>query len=132
MPESSENSPFKSSFVLIRNSVETARQTQKKDAVIDESLNMAVKFIDSLESFINILGPYGQSQLSDYCTGMVFGLEGVRVLKKVAMRIRDKNVMERLGQNMVVKKDKQKRVERLNKNKEGGMGNLGKKFLNKA
>ena len=35
---------------------------------------------------------------------------------------------------MVVKKEKQKRVERLNKNKEGGMGNLnlGKKFLNKA
>ena len=57
---------------------------------------MAVKFIDSLESFITILGPYGQSQLSDYCTGMVFGLEGVRVLKKVATRIRDKNVMERL------------------------------------
>ena len=26
MPESSENSPFKNSFVMIRNSVETARQ----------------------------------------------------------------------------------------------------------
>ena len=96
IPESSQNSSFKSSFENIRNSVETARQEQKEDAAVDESLNMAVKFIDSLETFINILGPYGQSQLSDYCTGMVFGLESVRVLKKVATRIRDKNVMERL------------------------------------
>ena len=96
MPESSETSPIKSTFGMIRNSVETARMTQQKDAFIDESLNMAVKFIDSLENFITILGPYGQSQLSDYCTGMVFGLEGVRVLKKVAERIGDKNVMEKL------------------------------------
>ena len=64
--------------------------------MIEESLNMAINFIDSLENFITILGPFGQSQLSDYCTGMVFGLEGVRVLKQVAARLRDKNVIEKL------------------------------------
>ena len=45
---------------------------------------MVIDVLDGLYFFITILKPKGSQKLDQYCTGMVFGLEGSKLLVKVA------------------------------------------------
>ena len=45
---------------------------------------MVIDVLDGLYFFITILKPKGSQKLDQYCTGMIFGLEGSKLLVKVA------------------------------------------------
>lgn len=54
------------------------------DPIIEEALLTIQSFIDGVYNFINILLPKGSEAMDEYCTGMIFGLEGSKMLVKVA------------------------------------------------
>ena len=78
------NKQAKSAFDMITKSINTARSTLKMDPIIDEALTVVLELLDGLYYFITILSPTGLKQLDQYCTGMVFGLQGSKLLVKVA------------------------------------------------
>ena len=45
---------------------------------------MVLEFLEGLFYFVGILNPSGYKHLDQYCTGMVFGLQGSKLLVKVA------------------------------------------------
>ena len=84
VPTDGQNKKAKTAFDLISSNIEMARNNLKLDPIIDEALVLLETFMDSLLDFINILSPGSGPKLDMYCTGMVFGLQGSKLLVKVA------------------------------------------------
>ena len=78
------NKKAKTAFDLIKSNIEMAKNNLKLDPVIDEALGLVSTFLDGLYSFITVLSPGSGPKLDMYCTGMVFGLQGSKLLVKVA------------------------------------------------
>lgn len=54
------------------------------DPRIEEALTTIQSFIEGVYNFTIILFPKGREAMDEYCTGMIFGLEGSKMLVKVA------------------------------------------------
>ena len=65
-------------------SISMAKSKLKVDPIIDNALNLVLEFLDGLYSFITLLTPKNGQKLDQYCSGMIFGLEGSKLLVKVA------------------------------------------------
>ena len=79
-----KNKGAEQAFNTIKGAIDMAKGTLSLDPIIDQSLNMVVDFLEGLFYFVNILNPAGYKHLDQYCTGMVFGLQGSKLLVKVA------------------------------------------------
>ena len=84
MPEDIGKQSMQKAFDVVKSNINMARNNLKLDPVIDKALNTVMNFLDGLYQFFTILSPSGREQLDQYCTGMIFGLQGSKVLVKVA------------------------------------------------
>ena len=80
----SKNKGAEQAFSTIKGAIDMAKGTLSLDPIIDQSLNMVLDFMEGLFFFVNILNPAGYKHLDQYCTGMIFGLQGSKLLVKVA------------------------------------------------
>ena len=78
------NKKAKAAFEMIKTNIDMARNNLRLDPVIDEALTLVTTFLDGLYNFITVLSPASGVKLDMYCTGMVFGLQGSKLLVKVA------------------------------------------------
>ena len=84
------------------------------DPIVKETMDVILEFIDGFSTFLTVLTPSSHSELDYYCTGVIFGLQGSKILVKVANTLGDKKDI-------------------LNTDKVGGwFENLGKGILNTA
>ena len=79
-----EDSRLKMAFDMIRTNIDLATSAITLDPYIEQGLNTIMDFFDGLHEFTTILQPKGFKGLDQYCTGMVFGLQGSRLLVQVA------------------------------------------------
>ena len=78
------NKKAKMAFDMIKSNIELAKNNLKLDPIIDEALTLVTTFLDGLYGFITVLSPSSGIKLDMYCTGMVFGLQGSKLLVQVA------------------------------------------------
>ena len=78
------NNSVKAAFEQIKTSINMAKSKLKMDPLIDQGLNMVLDFLGGLQYFMAILQPKSGQQMDKYCQGMIFGLEGSKLLVKVA------------------------------------------------
>ena len=64
--------------------INTAKSKLKVDPIIDQGLSLVMDFLGGLQFFVTILQPKPGQSMDKYCQGMVFGLEGSKLLVKVA------------------------------------------------
>merc|ERR1712060_215223 len=83
-PKSTTCKAADSAFKTIKGAIEMAKGALSLDPIIDQSLGMVLEFLEGLFYFVGILNPSGYKHLDQYCTGMVFGLQGSKLLVKVA------------------------------------------------
>ena len=65
----------------------------KPDPTLDEILTTIELFVDSVENFIGVFDrayPGG-----DFCAGLTFGMQGVRVLEKVATTLYEAHLKQK-------------------------------------
>ena len=84
VPTEGRNKMAKSAFDQIKMSINMAKSKLKVDPIVDNAMTLIVDFLDSTYSFLAILQPKQSEKLDQYCTGMIFGLEGSKLLVKVA------------------------------------------------
>ena len=71
-----------------------ATMTLKMDDIVKDTFNVVLEFIEGFDTFLTILKPVKNRELDYYCTGVVFGLQGSKVLVKVANTLGDKEKKE--------------------------------------
>ena len=103
MPVNGSNS-MKSAFDMIRTNINMAASAVVLDDYIQQGLDTVMDFFDGLYDFTKILSPKGYKELDQYCTGMVFGLQGSKLLVQVANTLRNprearKNVLPKPGKS---------------------------------
>jgi hypothetical protein len=74
----------KGAFDMIKMNIEMAKSSLRLDPIIEEALQIIIDVLDGLFYFYTILSPVGRDHLDMYCTGMIFGLQGSKLLVKVA------------------------------------------------
>ena len=84
-PPQTGNKQARSAFEMVKSSIDKAREYAQLDPTVDSALTVVLEFLDGFYYFITILSPAKGSILMDqYCTGMSFGLQGSKLLVKVA------------------------------------------------
>ena len=83
LPEDVKTSE-KQAFDMIRQNLQLAKTVASLDPSVEEAVDMIDEFLDSLYMFIVILSSEGRAKLDQYCTGLVFGLQGSLMLVKIA------------------------------------------------
>ena len=83
MPVGTNNAAVKA-FETIKTNILGATQFLKLDPVLKEAFEVIVDFLEGFVQFLNILSPPKGQALDYYCTGMIFGLQGSKILVKVA------------------------------------------------
>ena len=89
------NPEAKKAFDLIKNSINTGMRALPPDPIIKDAIKMLVDFLDGLYYMFQVLSKEGRQHLDNYCTGMIFGLQGSKMLVKIANTII--NPMDELG-----------------------------------
>ena len=56
----------------------------KMDPIVNNAIDMVLAFMEGIITFVTMLAPSSRNQLDEYCNGMVFGLEGSKLLVRVA------------------------------------------------
>ena len=84
----------------IKNSIEMAKMAVDLDPLVEEALSTVVDFIEGIFQFLAILLPSGRGQLDQYCTGIVFGLQGSKLLVNVANTLMFKPKGQKFGDAM--------------------------------
>ena len=77
-------------FKQIKSAINTATATLKLDPIIKETFDVILEFLDGFSALIDVLSPSKHSETDMYCTGMIFGLQGSKILVKVANSIGEK------------------------------------------
>ena len=54
------------------------------EPIIQDALNTLNSFLEGLYYMYQVLSDEGRKHLDNYCTGMIFGLEGSKMLVKIA------------------------------------------------
>ncbi len=86
MPSGSNNKATQA-FETIKTNILGATKFIKLDPILDEAFTVIVEFLEGFVQFLNILSPAKGQSLDYYCTGMIFGLQGSKILVKVANTI---------------------------------------------
>ena len=107
MPSNSNNKATQA-FEMIKTNILAATQFLKLDPILDEAFTVIVEFLEGFVQFLNILTPAKGKALDYYCTGMIFGLQGSKILVKVANTISggknlipDESFFENLAEGVV-------------------------------
>ena len=82
--ESKATAGSKMALDQIKNSINMAKATVNLDPIVEDALLTVVDFIEGIFQFITILMPSGRGTFDQYCTGMIFGLQGSKLLVNVA------------------------------------------------
>ena len=93
LPEGGSRS-MNNAFSMIKNGIKTATATVPLDPIITGALDIVTDFLDGLQVFFAILSPKHHSsteKMDQYCTGLVFGYEGSKMLVKVSNTLIDKD-----------------------------------------
>lgn len=77
-------------FKQIKSAIKTATAALKLDPVIKETFDVILEFLDGFSALIDVLSPSKHRETDMYCTGMIFGLQGSKILVKVANSIGEK------------------------------------------
>ena len=89
--EESASAASKAALDQIKNSINMAKATVALDPIVEDALLTVVDFIEGIFQFITILMPSGRGTFDQYCTGMIFGLQGSKLLVNVANTLMNKD-----------------------------------------
>ena len=78
------NKGVRGAFDMIKSNLDLAKSSLRLDPIVDEALTVIMEFMDGLVQFISIVMSQGKQETDYYCTGMIFGLQGSKILVKVA------------------------------------------------
>ena len=77
-------------FDTIKTAVNAASQHVKMDPIIRETIDVITDFLDGFNALVKVLTPKKDEEMDYYCTGVVFGLQGSKILVKVANTLGEK------------------------------------------
>ena len=78
------NPNVRAAFDTVKSTINTGMKSLPNEPVIQDALLMMQDFLDGLYYMYQVLSDEGQKHLDKYCVGMIFGLEGSKMLVKIA------------------------------------------------
>ena len=82
-------SKFGTMMETISGALDTVQMFIPDDFDFDNAFNMLKVYMDGLSGLALVVDPASQKHLDDYCRGMIFGVEGTKVLFNVSSILRN-------------------------------------------